>query len=112
MTKREWLQKNPTTKQRLGRFSTVSDMEIDPIYGGRIAFWYPALGINAGVSEFVNAPYSQSAGAVMSIWQPYFNYHRGNWQFNSAAPYNALENFVHGIVQTFQQVRQGLVQAA
>jgi methylmalonyl-CoA mutase, N-terminal domain len=32
MTKREWLQKNPTTKQRLGRFSTVSDMEVDPIY--------------------------------------------------------------------------------
>jgi len=32
MTKREWLQKNSTTKQRLGRFSTVSDMEIDPIY--------------------------------------------------------------------------------
>jgi len=32
MTKREWLQKNGTTKERLGRFSTVSDMEIDPIY--------------------------------------------------------------------------------
>src|SRR5713226_2260591 len=31
------------------------------------------------------------------------NYHRGFWQFNSAAPYNALENFAHGIVQTYQQ---------
>src|SRR5258707_12498894 len=30
-------------------------------------------------------------------------YHRGFWQFNSAAPYNALENFAHGIVQTYQQ---------
>jgi len=32
MTKREWLQKNSQEKERLGRFSTVSDMEIDPIY--------------------------------------------------------------------------------
>ncbi|MET0152076.1 MAG: methylmalonyl-CoA mutase family protein [Candidatus Binatia bacterium] len=32
MTKREWLQKNYPTKERLGRFSTVSDMEVDPIY--------------------------------------------------------------------------------
>jgi methylmalonyl-CoA mutase N-terminal domain/subunit len=32
MTKREWLQKNYPVKERLGRFSTVSDMEIDPIY--------------------------------------------------------------------------------
>ncbi len=29
MTKREWLQRNYPTKERLGRFSTVSDMEID-----------------------------------------------------------------------------------
>jgi methylmalonyl-CoA mutase, N-terminal domain len=32
MKKREWLQKNYPTKERLGRFSTVSDMEIEPIY--------------------------------------------------------------------------------
>ena len=32
MTKREWLQRNYPTKERLGRFSTVSDMEVDPIY--------------------------------------------------------------------------------
>jgi hypothetical protein len=50
-------------------------------YGGRIGFWYPAMGINLGVSEFVNAPYSATSGAVMSIWQPYFNYKRGNWDF-------------------------------
>ncbi|MBI2962244.1 MAG: methylmalonyl-CoA mutase family protein [Deltaproteobacteria bacterium] len=32
MTKREWLQRTYPTKERLSRFSTVSDMEIDPIY--------------------------------------------------------------------------------
>jgi hypothetical protein len=50
-------------------------------YGGRIGFWIPARGINFGVSEFVNAPYTHQSGAVMSVWQPYFNYHRGNWDF-------------------------------
>lgn len=31
------------------------------------------------------------------------NYHRGNWQFSSAAPYSALENFARGVVQFYQQ---------
>jgi len=48
-------------------------------YGGRIGFWVPTLGINFGVSEMVNAPYDHGSGAVYSIWQPYANYHRGNW---------------------------------
>jgi hypothetical protein len=50
-------------------------------YGGRIGFWLPECGINFGVSEFVNAPYTAADGAVVSVWQPYFNYHRGNWDF-------------------------------
>jgi hypothetical protein len=62
----------------LGTSGTVNEAMA---YGGRIGFWYPAMGINLGVSEFVNAPYTKSSGAVMSIWQPYFNYHRGNWDF-------------------------------
>jgi hypothetical protein len=51
------------------------------LYGGRLGFWLPAWGINFGVSEIVNAPYSHTDGAVISIWQPYFNYHYGNWDF-------------------------------
>lgn len=50
-------------------------------YGGRIGFWIPTRGINFGVSELVSAPYSLASGATYSIWQPYFNYHRGNWDF-------------------------------
>jgi len=50
-------------------------------YGGRFGFWLPACGINFGVSEIANAPYSHADGAITSIWQPYFNYHRGNWDF-------------------------------
>ncbi len=50
-------------------------------YGGRIGFWIPNRGINFGVSELVSAPYSLASGSAYSIWQPYFNYHRGNWDF-------------------------------
>jgi hypothetical protein len=50
-------------------------------YGARLGFWIPSRGINFGVSEIANAPYSHADGAITSIWQPYFNYHYGNWDF-------------------------------
>ncbi len=50
-------------------------------YGGRLAIWLPSRGINFGASELVSAPYGVSQGPVYSIWQPYFNYHYGNWDF-------------------------------
>jgi hypothetical protein len=60
---------------------TTSGVNNAAAYGGRIGFWIPTLGINFGVSEFVNSPYSKTDGAVISVIQPYFNYHRGNWDF-------------------------------
>jgi len=66
----------------LGTLSgTTSGVNNAAAYGGRIGFWIPTCGINFGVSEFVNSPYSKTDGGVVSIWQPYFNYHRGNWDF-------------------------------
>lgn len=66
----------------LGALSgTTSGVNNAAAYGGRIGFWIPTRGINFGISEFVNSPYSKTDGAVVSIWQPYFNYHRGNWDF-------------------------------
>jgi hypothetical protein len=64
-----------------GVTGTTSGLNNAMAYGGRLGFWLPAWGINFGVSEFVNAPYSRADGAVMSLWQPYFNYHQGNWDF-------------------------------
>jgi hypothetical protein len=60
---------------------TAANVNQAVAWGGRIALWIPSQGINFGVSEFVNSPYVWRAGANMSIWQPYFNYHRGNWDF-------------------------------
>jgi len=31
------------------------------------------------------------------------NYNRGYWQFGSAGPYNAYQNFLQGVVQTYEQ---------
>lgn len=60
---------------------TAANVNQSVAWGGRIGFWIPSKGINFGVSEFVNSPYNWKAGANMSVWQPYFNYHRGNWDF-------------------------------
>ncbi len=62
---------------------TTANINQGMAYGGRLGFWLPTRGINFGVSEFVNAPYSHPSGAVTSLWQPYFNYHYGNWDFRA-----------------------------
>jgi len=64
-----------------GVIGSTANINNGMAYGGRLGFWIPSRGINFGVSEFVNAPYSHADGAINSIWQPYFNYHRGNWDF-------------------------------
>jgi hypothetical protein len=61
--------------------STSGSVNNAATYGGRIGFWLPTRGINFGVSELVSSPYDHGSGAVYSIWQPYFNYKRGNWDF-------------------------------
>jgi hypothetical protein len=65
-------------------------------YGARLAVWVPTLGINFGVSEFVNAPYGKQNGAIISLWQPYFNYHRGNWdaRFEYGQNYEETKPFI------------------
>jgi hypothetical protein len=62
-----------------GLVGTTGNVNNAMAYGGRIAFWLPECGINFGISEFVNSPYNLAFGVYSSIWQPYFNYHRGNW---------------------------------
>jgi hypothetical protein len=65
-------------------------------YGGRLGVWLPSRGINFGVSEFASAPYTKSDGAIVSVWQPYFNYHRGNWdaRFEYGQNYEKTKPFI------------------
>ncbi len=64
-----------------GVIGSTGNINQGAAYGGRLGFWIPSYGINFGASELANAPYSHLDGAVNSVWQPYFNYHRGNWDF-------------------------------
>ena len=66
-----------------GASGTTAGINNGMAYGGRLGFWLPARGINFGVSDIVNSPYSHADGAIINIWQPYFNYHYGNWDFRS-----------------------------
>jgi hypothetical protein len=75
---------------------TTANVNNAMAYGARLAIWIPTLGINFGASEFVNAPYGKENGAVVSLWQPYVNYHRGNWdaRFEYGQNYEATRSFI------------------
>jgi hypothetical protein len=74
-----------------GLIGTTGGVNNAMAYGGRLAIWLPSRGINFGASEFVNTPYSTDSGALISIWQPYFNYRRGNWD----ARFEYGQNYEH-----------------
>jgi hypothetical protein len=79
-----------------GLIGTTANVNNAMAYGARLSFWLPARGINLGVSEFVNAPYSAGSGVYYSVWQPYFNYHRGNWdvRFEYGNSYENTKTFI------------------
>ena len=62
-----------------GLIGTTGGINDAAAYCARVALWLPARGINFGVSELVNVPYSRMAGPNVHVFDPYFNYHRGNW---------------------------------
>jgi chemotaxis protein histidine kinase CheA len=79
-----------------GLIGTTGGVNSAMAYGARLGIWVPTMGINFGVSEFVNAPYGKQNGAVVSVWQPYFNYHRGNWdvRFEYGQNYEETKPFI------------------
>ncbi len=64
-----------------GLINSTANVNQSMAYGGRLAIWLPSRGINFGASEMVSAPYGLGSGPIYNIWQPYFNYHYGNWDF-------------------------------
>jgi hypothetical protein len=84
-----------------GVIGTTANLNNGMAYGGRIGFWLPAWGINFGVSEIANAPYTHADGAIISIWQPYFNYHYGNWdfRFEYGQNYERTRSFINNSIE-------------
>ena len=79
-----------------GLLGTSGSLNNAMAYGGRVGLWLPSRGINFGVSELVNVPYGKNDGALISDWQPYFNYHRGNWdaRFEYGQNYERTQQFI------------------
>jgi hypothetical protein len=62
-------------------FSVVSN---DKLVGGRLGLWWPAKGLEFGVSALYNGDYI--AGGFedsIGLWALDFNYHKGNWDIRA-----------------------------
>jgi hypothetical protein len=62
-------------------FTIISN---DRLIGGRLALWWPEMGLEAGISGLYNGDYV--AGGFedsISLWALDFNYHKGNWDFRA-----------------------------
>jgi hypothetical protein len=49
------------------------------LYGGRVALWYPEMGLEAGLSGLVNGNYTPVLGQGIRLWALDLNYHKDNW---------------------------------
>ncbi len=88
-----------------GLIGSTANVNQSMAYGGRLAIWLPSRGINFGASGMASAPYGLGAGPVYNIWQPYFNYHYGNWdfRFEYGDAYQNVKNFIGNNIR-----RQGM----
>ena len=72
----------PTGPTWAGVVGTTGNVNNAMAYGGRLGYLAPDRGASTSASRTSSAhPTAWHSGAVYSIWQPYFNYHRGNWDF-------------------------------
>jgi hypothetical protein len=60
--------------------NTFTNITNEKAVGGRIGLWWPAMGLEVGLSGLYNGDYV--AGGFedsISLWALDFNYHKGNW---------------------------------
>jgi hypothetical protein len=64
--------------------NTLNLISNDKAIGGRVGFWWPEVGVAAGVSAMYNGDYV--AGRFedsIRLWAVDFNYHKGNWDLRA-----------------------------
>jgi hypothetical protein len=68
----------------------------DKAVGGRIGFWWPELGLEAGVSGFYSGDYVAGFEDSIKLWVVDFNYHKGNWdvRLEGGQTYQHAQSFV------------------
>ena len=69
-----------TALANLGELAeTTTDINDAIAWGGRLGFWVPEWGFNAGFSTFFNRPYDDEAGPHINLWGFDFGFRKGNW---------------------------------
>jgi hypothetical protein len=79
-----------------GLENTYNVVSNDLSYGGRLALWYPAIGVEVGISGFANGNYTPVAEDAIKLWDLDANYHMGNWdlRFEYAELYQHAASFI------------------
>lgn len=64
--------------------------------GGRVGFWIPELGIQGGISGYMNGRYSSAAKDQFDLWDLDLNYRKGNWdlRFEYAETYQQAASYI------------------
>ncbi len=76
--------------------NTYNVVSSEPTFGGRLSLWYPAIGIEVGLSGLHNADYTPVAEDGIQLWELDANYHKGNWdlRFEYAETYQHAASFI------------------
>ncbi len=86
--------------------NTFSNITNEKAVGGRIGFWWPEAGLEAGFSGMYNGDYV--AGGFedsIGLWAVDFNYHKGNWDVRAeyGITYQQAKSFLNDNIR-----RQGV----
>jgi hypothetical protein len=76
--------------------NTYNLVSSQPTFGGRLSLWYPAIGVEIGLSGLDNADYTPVAEDEIKLWELDANYHKGNWdlRFEYAEMYQHAASFI------------------
>jgi hypothetical protein len=85
--------------------NTYDVVTSEPTFGGRVSLWYPAIGLEVGLSYLHNADYTPVAEDGIQLWDLDANYHKGNWdlRFEYAEMFQHAATFIGNNIR-----RQGL----
>ncbi len=67
--------------------------------GGRLGFWWPEAGLEAGFSGMYNGDYIAGSQDSISLWAVDFNYHKGNWDVRAeyGMTYQQTQPFLNSV---------------
>jgi hypothetical protein len=85
-----------------GLQNTYNVVSSELTFGGRLALWYPAIGVEVGLSYLHNADYTSVAEDGMQLWEFDANYRKGNWDVR----FEYAQNYQHAASFTGANIRR------